>query len=283
MAGDWIKMRGNLWDDPRVVRICDLTDSTEGPVIGALYWLWATADQHTEDGFMPGLTVRQIDRKTGLPGFGDALVEIGWLIVKTDGVVIVNFSEHNGASAKRRCSDAQRKANVRSMSASDADNERKDAGCADDKTGQAAELEKEKRREEKNTTPDGVVKPRKRATTVPDRPEDVPEAVWTDFVGLRRAKSAPLTATALAGIRREADAAGLPLSEALAMCCARGWQGFRAAWTQQPPRASPAVPEWQQRRDIESRTAALLTGRATPGATAPLIDFIDLEPVNGKH
>ena len=79
MAGDWIKMRGNLWDDPRVSKLVDLTGSSEAAVIGALYWLWATADQHTEDGCMPGLNLRQIDRKTGVPGFAAAMVEIGWI------------------------------------------------------------------------------------------------------------------------------------------------------------------------------------------------------------
>ena len=66
MAGDRIKVRGNLWDDPRVGAVVDATESTEAAVVGALYWLWSTADQHTEDGFMPGLTLRQIDRKTGV-------------------------------------------------------------------------------------------------------------------------------------------------------------------------------------------------------------------------
>ena len=35
MAGDWIKMRTNLWDDPRVSRICDITGLAEAQVIGA--------------------------------------------------------------------------------------------------------------------------------------------------------------------------------------------------------------------------------------------------------
>ena len=59
MAGEWIKMRGNLWDDPRVGRIVDMTGTKEATVIGALYWLWATADQHTEDGCMPGVQPKQ--------------------------------------------------------------------------------------------------------------------------------------------------------------------------------------------------------------------------------
>lgn len=121
MAGDWIKMRGNLWDDPRVAKLCDLTGQGEAAIVGGLYWLWATADQHTEDGYMPGLTLRQIDRKTGIQGFGAGLCAIGWLVEDEHGVLLAKFDEHNGTSAKRRCTDAQRKASSRSLSASDAD------------------------------------------------------------------------------------------------------------------------------------------------------------------
>jgi hypothetical protein len=147
VAGDWIKMRGNLWDDPRVAKLCDLTGQGEATIVGALYWLWATADQHTEDGCMPGLTLRQIDRKTGVQGFGAALCEIDWLRDDPQGVVLVKFEEHNGSSAKRRCSDAQRKASNRGMSARDADNERTEPGQDADEMRRLAELEK--RREEK--------------------------------------------------------------------------------------------------------------------------------------
>lgn len=108
MSGDWIKMRGNLWDDPRVSRIVDMTESSEAAVIGALYWLWATADQHSADGILYGLTTRAIDRKTGVQGFGDALLAIGWLADHPDGVRVVNFEEHNGDSAKKRCQTAKR-------------------------------------------------------------------------------------------------------------------------------------------------------------------------------
>ena len=147
MAGDWIKMRGNLWDDPRVSKLCDLTDQSEAAIVGALYWLWAAADQHTEDGLMPGLTLRQIDRKTGVQGFGAALCQIGWLEDNPDGVRIVNFEDHNGTSAKRRCTDAQRKANVRNVSASDADKQRTESGQKTPNLG----AREEKRREEEKT------------------------------------------------------------------------------------------------------------------------------------
>lgn len=155
MAGDWIKMRNNLWDDPRVSRLCDLTDEREACVIGSLYWLWAMADEHTEDGHLPGLTLAGIDRKTGLKGFGAGLVEVGWLIDGTGGVTIVRFDEHNGTSAKRRCTDAQRKANSRSLSASDADTTRTDGGQDAPKGGEKTPnlgAREEKRREEQRAS-----------------------------------------------------------------------------------------------------------------------------------
>lgn len=154
MAGDWIKMRGNLWDDPRVGAIVDATDSSEAAVVGALYWLWATADQHTEDGCMPGLTLRQIDRKTGVPGFAAAMLAIGWISEAAEGIVIAKFEEHNGTSAKRRATDAQRKANSRNVSASDADKPQTEDGQKTPDLG--AREREEKRREEENTTPIGV-------------------------------------------------------------------------------------------------------------------------------
>lgn len=143
MAGDWIKMRGNLWDDPRIARICDETGSSEATAIGALYWLWASADQHSEDGVMPGLTLRAIDRKTGIGGFGDALVSIGWLADHPEGVRITRFEDHNGISAKKRCVDAKRKAIVRDMSDKTRTN---DGHSAEEKRG-ISELEEEKEKE----------------------------------------------------------------------------------------------------------------------------------------
>ncbi|MBX9267228.1 hypothetical protein [Chromobacterium violaceum] len=51
-----------------------------------------------------------------------------------------------------------------------------------------------------------------------------------DFLATRKAKRAPLTVTALAGIEREATAAGLTLAQAIQISAERGWQGFKAEW-----------------------------------------------------
>ncbi|MCW0413502.1 phage replisome organizer N-terminal domain-containing protein [Xanthomonas sacchari] len=149
MAADWIKMRSNLWDDPRVAAIVDATDSSEAAVIGALYWLWAMADQHTEDGYLPGLSLRQIDRKTGVAGFAEALKELGWISVSADGgITIANFTDHNGASAKKRAQTARRVASFKSGNAQS--NEFCETGNAPSVTesGNERDLEKEKEKEE---------------------------------------------------------------------------------------------------------------------------------------
>lgn len=51
-----------------------------------------------------------------------------------------------------------------------------------------------------------------------------------DFLKVRKTKRAPLTATALAGIEREALKAGVTLKTAIEVCCERSWIGFKAEW-----------------------------------------------------
>ncbi len=61
--------------------------------------------------------------------------------------------------------------------------------------------------------------------------EGVPDALLADWLVVRKAKRAgPLTATAIAGLQREAAAAGLTAAQAVAHCCECGWAGFRADW-----------------------------------------------------
>lgn len=83
--------------------------------------------------------------------------------------------------------------------------------------------------EEIYTPPAAAPAPRKRSAPVA-RPEDVETQHWSDWLQTRKAKKLPLTQTALDGIRREAEKAGLSLDQAIAVCCERGWAGFKASW-----------------------------------------------------
>lgn len=149
MAADWIKMRGNLWDDPRVAAIVDATDSSEAAVIGGLYWLWAMADQHTEDGYLPGLSLRQIDRKTGVAGFAESLKDLGWIVVSVGGgIIISHFNEHNGASAKKRAQTAKRAASFKACNSQFQAEQEVGNAISVTKCGNERDLEKEKEKEE---------------------------------------------------------------------------------------------------------------------------------------
>ena len=70
----------------------------------------------------------------------------------------------------------------------------------------------------------------RKRTPVISRPSDVDEQTWADWLALRRAKKAPVTATVLAGARKEAALAGVPLDVFLQIWCLRGSQGLQASW-----------------------------------------------------
>lgn len=60
--------------------------------------------------------------------------------------------------------------------------------------------------------------------------DGIPDSLIHDFAAVRRAKRAPITATAINGIKREAAKAGLTLEQAITLCVERNWQGFNAEW-----------------------------------------------------
>ncbi|MBX9348752.1 hypothetical protein K5M36_16820 [Chromobacterium vaccinii] len=86
-----------------------------------------------------------------------------------------------------------------------------------------------------------------------------------DFLLIRKAKRAPLTATALAGIEREAAIAGLTLAQAIQISAERGWQGFKAEWlhrdTPQSSRPSGGKPTLaEQNRAAAEEAKRMLFG-----------------------
>ncbi|MFC3107371.1 hypothetical protein ACFOFO_05265 [Undibacterium arcticum] len=230
MAGEWIKMRTNLWDDPRVSQLCDQTGASEAAIVGALYWLWSAADEHTENGVMPGLSTGAIDRKTGIRGIGAALVAIGWVDDTEGGITINHFDEHNGASAKSRVLTAKRVANHKANAQVTLP-----PLAEEQDTVSTALPREEKNREEKKET-------KSKTTTPPDGDLfiGIDPQIVTDFKAMRTKQRAAVTKTAIDGIQREAGKAGLSLADALTICCERGWRGFKAEWVLQPNRASPA-------------------------------------------
>lgn len=115
MAGDWIKMRVSLADDPAVILIADRLGLDEFSVVGRLQHLWSWADSQSRDGHAAGVTQKWINRYLRCDGFAEAMAEAGWLDLGADGVRFPNFERHNGATAKARGLAASRQQKKRAV------------------------------------------------------------------------------------------------------------------------------------------------------------------------
>lgn len=110
MAGDWIKMRVDLADDPAVIVLSDRHNLDPDTVVGKMHRLWSWADKHTVDGNAPGVTLAFVDRYLGVKGFAKTLQSVHWLAHENGVLSIPDFDKHNGHSAKKRCLSAERQA-----------------------------------------------------------------------------------------------------------------------------------------------------------------------------
>lgn len=158
LGSEWIKMRVNLSRDPAVVSIARRLKMDPRDVVGRLHEVWSWYDQHTTDGSGRGIDADFIDDLAGKRGFAQAMAStplVPWLVIDAEGVHLPRFERHNGASAKRRAMEADRKQRgreaderpqpVREMSASDADTPRTESGRDAD--------QKEKENKNKTETP----------------------------------------------------------------------------------------------------------------------------------
>jgi hypothetical protein len=183
MAGDWIKMRVDLQDDPAVVALCDSLDLDEFAVIGRLHKLWAWADKHTTDGSTTGVTPKWLDRFVNAQGFFDALESVGWISF-ADGVLhFPSFEIHNGKSAKNRCDQAIRQRSSRT---------RHDSVTKNCDTVVTKPLPEE-RREEKSNSLSLASETKNDLATMPDdfHREDF-KAIWNRWKAHRQQKQKPL-------------------------------------------------------------------------------------------
>lgn len=102
MAGDWLKMRHDLADDPAVIRLATACRLDEDAVIGKLFRLWSWADRHTMEGKADGVGLEWVDRTVRCPGFAAEMVRVGWLEETGHGLTFPRFDRHCSDSAKSR-------------------------------------------------------------------------------------------------------------------------------------------------------------------------------------
>jgi hypothetical protein len=185
MAGDWIPMRVDLADDPAVIAIAGATGLDEDAVVGKLHRLWSWANKHLENGYASSVTDSWIDRHTGTTGFAAAMLNAGWLRIRSGGVEFPSFDRWNSKGAKNRVLSAQRMKKKR-----DADSVTKSS---------PEKRREEKRREQEETHPagGGGGKPAKFDPMTVELPHPSPAfaAAWVEWIQHRKEKRDPLTPT----------------------------------------------------------------------------------------
>ncbi len=140
MSGDWIKMRTDLYRDPKVCAIADQLMHQHGELaeyvnqncqramavtrnvmrnvtVGALVSVWGVmrlrGKRVNDDLVLKTATLWIIDDLAEIPGFGKALESVGWVEADEAGIVFPNFfSEYNvdpNADANAKNAERQRR------------------------------------------------------------------------------------------------------------------------------------------------------------------------------
>lgn len=140
MAEDWIKMRTDLYRDPKVCMMADLLMTPEGELaryvnqhcqrdmsvtrnvmrnvtVGALVSVWGVmrmrGKREDDDLVCHGVTVSVLDDIAELPGFGAAMESVGWAVMSEAGLTFPRFFEdYNvdpGTSSKGKAAERQRR------------------------------------------------------------------------------------------------------------------------------------------------------------------------------
>lgn len=117
MADFWIKIEKGTPDKPEILEIAGILGIDDpDAVVGKMVRVWSWFDSNSENGHAPSVTKILLDRLTGVTGFTDAMVSVGWLEIIDDGYSVPNFDRHLGKCAKKRGLDAERKRKSRSSS-----------------------------------------------------------------------------------------------------------------------------------------------------------------------
>jgi hypothetical protein len=189
MAGDWIKMRTGLANDPSVIAMACTLDVGEFEVVGMLHHLWSWADAQSRDGHAAGVTKKWVDRYVHRDGFAESMCAAGWLVIDETGIEFPNFERHNGKPAKDRAlaGERQRKKreNVTQTVTDMSRNERDER------------VTREEKRREENIDQKKPPTPRTKKPKSPpeelELPSWLPKQEWADYVEMRRTKKKPVS------------------------------------------------------------------------------------------
>jgi len=211
MAGDWIKMRTDLYRDPKVSLIADalmapgselsryVTNNCQREMtvtrnvmrnvtVGALVSVWGVMRQrgkrNGDDLVCHGVTLMVLDDIADLPGFGAALALSGWVLQTSEGLEFPRFFDEYNVSPeeKTRSQGAERQRRYRERQGQKSDGQSDGFGCV---TGDVTDNvtvtpREEKNREEKENTPQPPTGGRQRRRNAAEEPDGFVE-FWSAY------------------------------------------------------------------------------------------------------
>jgi hypothetical protein len=147
---DWIKVRDDLHEDTRVLKLSDMCRTEVEHMVGMLVRFWSWAGRQSADGTGLAITEGRLDRLVNFPGFTAAMVAVGWLAGEEGDYYIPRFERHNGSTAKARALEAEAKRLRREAGKGDKSSGkcRTSVGQVSDKSETESPTREEKRREE---------------------------------------------------------------------------------------------------------------------------------------
>ncbi|AZR93912.1 hypothetical protein BBB39_09120 [Bordetella trematum] len=249
MASDWIKMRTDLYRDPRVCVMADLLMNEDGELaryvnqhcqrhltvtrnvmrnvtVGALVSVWGVmrlrGKAEGTDLVCRAVTTSVLDDIAELPGMGAAMEAVGWVVSTDEGLVFPRFFEdHNvdpDASSKSKSAARQQRYRERQKQESD---------VTRDVTRDAKVTPREeKRREYKDNPPNPPAGGE--GWSLPDW---IPAEPWRQFEEMRRKKKKPMTdaarklaVTKLDGLRADGHDVAVTIEQSIL----HAWDTFYA-------------------------------------------------------
>jgi hypothetical protein len=147
VAGDWIKIEHATARKPEVFRIADELGIHPDQALGVIVRFWCWVDQQMSEK-CPKIYghLSMVDSIVGHVGFGQAIVDAGWLTIDGKCLSIPNYDEHLSESSKKRAEEAKKKRIARRKAIVGPKTE----GQMSEENGTESGPEKEKRREELN-------------------------------------------------------------------------------------------------------------------------------------
>ncbi|MBL7133989.1 MAG: hypothetical protein ISS78_07825 [Phycisphaerae bacterium] len=109
MAGDWIAWTKGLTLKREVIAIANRLGLDRRVAACLCMEAWEWADSNTTDGHAESVTSVTLDAVTGVTGFGQAMLDVGWLLEDARGIIFPRWERWNAESAKKRLQNAERK------------------------------------------------------------------------------------------------------------------------------------------------------------------------------